>query len=86
MKKLLIVDGNSILNRAFYGIKLLTTKDGSKFTNGIYGFLNILERMEKEEQPEAVCVAFDLHGPTFRHLKYDCKRNRYRGFPERGLS
>ena len=66
--KLLILDGNSVINRAFFGVKPLTNKEGL-FTHAIYGFLNILERMEKEEQPEAVCVAFDLHGPTFRHLQ-----------------
>lgn len=68
--KLLILDGNSVINRAYFGVKPLTTRDGL-YTHAIYGFLNILERMEKEEQPEAVCVAFDLHGPTFRHLKYE---------------
>ena len=68
--KLLILDGNSVINRAYYGVRALTTRDGF-FTNAIYGFLNILERVEKEEQPEAICVAFDLHGPTFRHLQYD---------------
>ncbi|MDD6200537.1 MAG: DNA polymerase I [Firmicutes bacterium] len=68
--KLMILDGNSVINRAFFGVKPLTTREGL-CTNAVYGFLNILERMEKEEQPEAVCVAFDLHGPTFRHLKYD---------------
>ena len=68
--KLLILDGNSVINRAFFGVKPLTTRDGL-YTHAIYGFLNILERMEREEQPDAVCVAFDLHGPTFRHEKYD---------------
>ena len=68
--KLLILDGNSVINRAYYGVKELTTRDGL-YTHAIYGFLNILEKIEKEEQPEAVCVAFDLHGPTFRHEKYD---------------
>ena len=68
--KLLILDGNSVINRAYYGVRALTTSDGL-FTNAIYGFLNILERMQKEEQPDAVCVSFDLHGPTFRHLQYD---------------
>ena len=67
--KLLILDGNSVINRAFFGVKPLTTREGL-CTHAIYGFLNILERMEKEEQPEAVCVAFDLHAPTFRHQKY----------------
>lgn len=76
--KLLILDGNSVINRAYFGVKPLTTRDGL-YTHAIYGFLNILERMEKEEQPEAVCVAFDLHGPTFRHLKYEgYKANRHR--------
>ncbi|MBO7251613.1 MAG: DNA polymerase I, partial [Oscillospiraceae bacterium] len=68
--KLLILDGNSVINRAYYGVKPLTTREGL-YTHAIFGFLNILEKMEKEEQPEAICVAFDLHGPTFRHLKYD---------------
>ena len=79
--KLLILDGNSVINRAFYGVKLLTTRDG-QFTNAIYGFLNILERMEKEEQPDAVCVAFDLHGPTFRHQKYDGYKATRHPMPE----
>ena len=79
--KLLILDGNSVINRAFYGVKPLTTREGL-YTHAIYGFLNILERMEKEEQPEAVCVAFDLHGPTFRHLKYDGYKATRHGMPE----
>ena len=79
--KLLILDGNSVINRAFYGVKPLTTREGL-YTNAIYGFLNILEKMEKEEQPDAVCVAFDLHGPTFRHLKYDGYKATRHGMPE----
>ena len=79
--KLLILDGNSVINRAYYGVKLLTTREGL-FTNAIYGFLNILEKIEKEEQPEAVCVAFDLHGPTFRHLQYDGYKATRHGMPE----
>ena len=79
--KLLILDGNSVINRAYYGVKPLTTRDGL-FTHAIYGFLNILDRMEKEEQPEAVCVAFDLKGPTFRHLKYDGYKATRHGMPE----
>ena len=79
--KLLILDGNSVINRAFFGVKPLTTREGL-YTHAIYGFLNILERMEKEEQPEAVCVAFDLHGPTFRHLKYDGYKANRHGMPE----
>ena len=79
--KLLILDGNSVINRAFYGVRALTTRDGL-FTNAIYGFLNILERMEKEEQPEAVCVAFDKHGPTFRHERYEGYKANRHGMPE----
>ncbi len=79
--KLMILDGNSVINRAYFGVKPLTTRDGL-YTHAIYGFLNILERMEKEEQPDAVCVAFDLHGPTFRHLKYDGYKATRHGMPE----
>ena len=63
--KLLVLDGNSIVNRAFYGIKLLTTKDG-RFTNAIEGFMNILLKLEAEEKPDEVAVAFDLNAPTWR--------------------
>ncbi len=79
--KLLILDGNSVINRAFYGVRPLTTRDGL-YTHAIYGFLNILERMEKEEQPEAVCVTFDLHGPTFRHKQYDGYKATRHPMPE----
>ena len=79
--KLLILDGNSVINRAYYGVKPLTTRDGL-FTHAIYGFLNILDRMEKEEQPEAICVAFDLKDPTFRHLQYDGYKATRHGMPE----
>ena len=79
--KLLILDGNSVINRAYYGVKPLTTRDGL-FTHAIYGFLNILDRVEKEEQPEAVCVAFDLKAPTFRHLKYSGYKATRHGMPE----
>ena len=79
--KLLILDGNSVINRAYFGVKPLTTREGL-YTHAIYGFLNILERMEKEEQPDAVCVAFDLHGPTFRHLKYDGYKATRHGMPD----
>ena len=79
--KLLILDGNSVINRAYFGVKPLTTREGL-YTHAIYGFLNILERMEKEEQPDAVAVAFDLHGPTFRHLRYDGYKATRHGMPE----
>ena len=79
--KLMILDGNSVINRAYFGVKPLTTRDGL-YTHAIFGFLNILEKMEKEEQPDAVCVAFDLHGPTFRHLRYDGYKATRHGMPE----
>ncbi len=79
--KLLILDGNSVINRAFYGVRPLTTRDGL-FTNAIYGFLNILEKVEKEEMPDAVCVAFDLHGPTFRHKKFEGYKATRHGMPD----
>ena len=67
--KLLVIDGNSILNRAFYGIRMLTTKDG-KYTNGIFGFMNILLGMLETHKPDSVAVAFDVKHPTFRHEMY----------------
>ncbi len=74
--KLLVLDGNSILNRAFYGIKLLTTKDG-RYTNAIYGFMNILIKLEQDVKPDCVAVTFDLKAPTFRHKMYaDYKAGR----------
>lgn len=79
--KLMILDGNSVINRAFYGIRPLTTRDGL-YTNAIFGFLNILQKVTAEEQPEALCVAFDLHGPTFRHLKYDGYKATRHAMPE----
>ena len=79
--KILVIDGNSILNRAFYGIKLLTTKDG-KFTNGIYGFLNILFSLEHEYVPDAVAIAFDLKAPTFRHKMYALYKGNRKGMPD----
>ena len=68
--KLLAIDGNSIINRAFYGIKLLSTKEG-QYTNAVYGFINILNRLLEKEAPDCVAVAFDLKAPTFRHKMYD---------------
>ena len=79
--KLMILDGNSVINRAYYGVHPLTTRDGM-YTNAIFGFLNILERVRREERPEALCVAFDLHGPTFRHLKYEGYKANRHGMPE----
>lgn len=68
--KLLAIDGNSIANRAFYGIRLLSTKEG-QCTNAIYGFINILNKLIEKEAPDGVAVAFDLKAPTFRHKMYD---------------
>ena len=78
--KLLVIDGNSIANRAFYGIKLLTTKDG-QFTNAVYGFLNILIRLKAECEPDAIAVAFDLKAPTFRHEMYSEYKAGRKGMP-----
>ena len=79
--KLMAIDGNSILNRAFYGVRLLTTKDGV-FTNAIFGFLNIMLKLLKEHQPDAVAVAFDVSRRTFRHEQYtEYKANRH-GMPD----
>ena len=79
--RLLVIDGNSIANRAFFGIKLLTTKDG-RYTNAIYGFLNILLSLLKECDPDEVAVAFDLKAPTFRHKMYDGYKATRHGMPE----
>ncbi len=79
--KLLVLDGNSILNRAYYGIKLLTTKDG-QYTNAIYGFLTTFRKLLDESSPDAVAVAFDLKAPTFRHKMYDGYKSNRKGMPE----
>ncbi|MBR6531445.1 MAG: DNA polymerase I [Clostridia bacterium] len=79
--RLLVIDGNSILNRAFYGIKLLTTKDG-RFTNGIYGFMNIFHRLLEDCTPDRVAVAFDLKAPTFRHKMYSEYKAGRKGMPD----
>lgn len=68
--RLMVIDGNSIMNRAFYGIRLLSTKDG-QFTNALVGFLNIYDKLRKQAEPDGVVVAFDLHAPTFRHKMYN---------------
>ncbi len=75
--KLLVIDGNSIMNRAFYGIRVLTNKKGMP-TNALTGFLNIFLKLMKEEAPDRIAVAFDLHAPTFRHKMYaDYKGTRH---------
>ncbi len=79
--KLLCLDSNSILNRAFYGVKPLTTRDGT-YTNAIYGFMNILGKLLNETQPDAVAFAFDLKAPTFRHKMFDGYKAQRKGMPE----
>ncbi len=81
MKKLLVIDGNSILNRAFYGIRPLTTKDGLP-TNAVYGMTNILWGKLEQYKPDYAAVAFDLKAPTFRHKKYDLYKANRHGMPE----
>ena len=79
--KLVILDGNSIVNRAFYGIRQLSAPDGTP-TNGIYGFLAILRKLIDAEKPDSLCVAFDLKAPTFRHKRYDGYKAQRKGMPE----
>lgn len=79
--KLMMIDGNSIVNRAFYGIRMLNAPDGTP-TNGIYGFISILQKLLDEEKPDGLCVAFDLRAPTFRHLQYDGYKAQRKGMPE----
>ncbi|MBR5262039.1 MAG: DNA polymerase I, partial [Oscillospiraceae bacterium] len=79
--KLMLIDGNSIVNRAFYGIRMLNAPDGTP-TNGIYGFITILQRLLDEEKPDSLCVTFDVHAPTFRHLDYDGYKAQRKGMPD----
>lgn len=79
--KLLVIDGNSIINRAYYGIKLLSTKDGV-YTNAVFGFLNMMKRFEDMCSPDAVAVAFDVHAPTFRHKMYDAYKAGRHAMPD----
>lgn len=79
--KLLVLDGNSILNRAFYGIRLLSTKEGI-YTNAIYGFLTMFLKIKDESNPDRIAIAFDVKGPTFRHELYDGYKAKRKGMPE----
>ena len=79
--KLLTIDGNSLVNRAFYGIRQLNASDGTP-TNAVYGFLTILQRLIGEEAPDALCVTFDLPAPTFRHEQYDGYKAQRKGMPD----
>ncbi len=79
--KLMAIDGNSLVNRAFYAVRLLTNKDGL-YTNAIYGFVNMLLKLLEEEKPEKVCVCFDMRAKTFRHLRYEGYKAQRRAMPE----
>lgn len=84
MEKLVLIDGNSILNRAFYGImgnKMLMTKDGT-YTNAVYGFLAIMFKILEDLKPEYMVVAFDLKAPTARHLLYKEYKGTRKGMPD----
>ena len=84
MGKLVLVDGNSIMNRAFYGImgsRMLTTKDG-QYTNAVYGFLAILFKILEDVKPEYIVVAFDLKAPTARHKLYEGYKATRKGMPD----
>ena len=69
MEKLVLIDGNSLINRAFYAMPLLTTKDGT-YTNAVYGFMNMFFKIVEEDRPDFIAVAFDLKAPNFRHRLY----------------
>ncbi|MCD8299409.1 MAG: DNA polymerase I [Opitutae bacterium] len=79
--KLMVLDGNSIINRAFYGIRSLATREGI-FTNAIYGFLMMLSKLLDDEDPDALCVCFDVHAPTFRHEKFPAYKAQRKPMPE----
>ena len=79
--KLMVIDGNSIINRAYYGIRPLTTRDGL-YTHAVFGFLTTLLRLKEEEQPDALCVTFDVHAPTFRHTADSAYKATRKSMPE----
>ncbi len=79
--KLLCIDGNSVMNRAFYGIRLLSNRHGV-FTNALFGFLNILLKLQKDLSPDRIVVTFDRHAPTFRHQMYAEYKGTRKGMPE----
>lgn len=79
--KLMILDGNSIVNRAYYGVRMLNAPDGTP-TNAVYGFLAILQRLLDANSPDALCVAFDLPAPTFRHRQYALYKAQRKPMPD----
>ena len=80
-EKIVLIDGHSILNRAFYGLPDLTNSEGLH-TNAVYGFLNIMTKILEEEKPQYLTVAFDLHAPTFRHKMFDAYKGTRKPMPE----
>ena len=80
-EKIVLIDGHSILNRAFYGLPDLTNSEGLH-TNGVYGFLNIMTRILEEEKPQYLTVAFDVHAPTFRHQMYGEYKGTRKAMPQ----
>lgn len=80
-EKIMLIDGNSIVNRAFYGVPLLTNSEG-RYTNGVYGFLNIIFKLMDEEKPDYLAVAFDLKAPTFRHKEFEGYKGTRKGMPD----
>ena len=81
MKNLIIIDGNSIINRAYYGVRPLSTQSGIP-TNAVYGFMNIMLKHIEEHNPDYICVAFDLKAPTFRHKMYEAYKAQRKGMPD----
>ena len=79
--KCMVIDGNSIINRAYYGIRPLTNREGL-YTHAVFGFLTTLLRLKEEEQPDALCVTFDLHAPTFRHKADEAYKATRKPMPE----
>ena len=81
MEKLVLIDGNSLLNRAFYATPVFTAKDGFP-TNGIFGFIKLLLKIISDKSPQYLAVAFDVHAPTFRHKMYDAYKAGRRPMPD----
>jgi DNA polymerase-1 len=81
MEKIILIDGNSLINRAFYAMPLLTNRNG-EYTNAVYGFMNIFFRLLDDEKPDRAVVCFDVHQPTFRHLEYSEYKGTRKGMPE----
>lgn len=79
--KVMVIDGNSILNRAFYGVRLLTNHEGL-YTNAIYGFLSTFFKLQDEEIPDRTIVCFDVREKTFRHKKFETYKATRKGMPD----